>query len=185
MIVADEFMPIYQFSESHEICIEASPRLVREAVDSLTHNDDPFIRALIAVREFPTRLVRAFGLKSASRTEPPFGIEKFVKLRQADDRVIYGLVGRFWRPNFGLEKVTCPDGFLAFKDEGAAKLVMSFYLSTDATGPTLLTTETRVLCPDRRSLFPFSVYWLAIRAPSGFIRRRMLAAIKRKAEKEN
>jgi hypothetical protein len=181
---ADEFMPIYQFSEGHEIRIEAPPRFILRAIDDLRRDDDPLIRALIAIREAPARFARALGLASISRTEPPFGMQRFVKLRQTNDRAIYGLIGRFWRPDFGLEKVTSPDGFLAFEQAGVAKLVMSFCLSADDAGSALLTTETRIFCADRRSLLLFWVYWLAIRAPSGLIRRRMLAAVKRKAESE-
>ena len=47
---------------------------------------------------------------------------------------------------------------------------------------TLLTTETRVYCPDRYSLIMFTTYWLIIRPVSGLLRQRALAAIREIAE---
>jgi hypothetical protein len=49
MSVADEFLPIYQFSERHEIEIQAPTRFILEAVDGFRHDDDQLIRALIAL----------------------------------------------------------------------------------------------------------------------------------------
>jgi hypothetical protein len=183
MNIADKFLPNYQFSERHCILIDAPPHAVLNTIDSFSANDDQLIVSLIAIREAPARLAGAFGFQPGRVSQQAFGMSNFAKLGERDDQVVYGLVGRFWRPSFGLEQVTGADGFLAFEQPGVAKLVMSFSLAQDETGPALLTTETRVFCPDRKSLLLFSLYWMLIRAPSGLIRRRMLAAIKGRAER--
>ncbi len=59
---------------------------------------------------------------------------------------------------------------------------MSFSANPDGAGGVRLITQTRVYCPYRASLAAFTPYWLLIRGASGLIRRRMLAAIRRKAE---
>jgi len=95
-----------------------------------------------------------------------------------------GLVGRFWEiwsGDFGLVAVARPDEFLACNTPRTAKLVIGF--SAEPVGAeTVLTTETRVYCPDRYSLIMFTPYWLAIRPVSGLLRRRALGAIKQIAE---
>ena len=45
-----------------------------------------------------------------------------------------------------------------------------------------LLTETRIFCPDTRSRMMFSLYWVAIRLASGWIRMRILRQLKRDAE---
>lgn len=185
MALADKFLPSYQFSERHSVRVAAPGHAILRAIDNFSGEGDRFISLLIAVREAPARFAGAFGFSTSLKDQSRFGMSSFANLGVSDEQIVYGLIGRFWRPNFGLEKVTNSDCFLAFEQAGVAKLVMSFCLSVDDdTGQTLLTTETRVFCPDRRSLLLFSVYWWVIRAPSGLIRRRMLAAIKSKAENE-
>jgi hypothetical protein len=56
------------------------------------------------------------------------------------------------------------------------------FLAEQVGEVTLLTTETRVYCPDRYSLLMFTPYWLAIRPVSGLLRRRALATIRGIAE---
>ena len=52
-----------------------------------------------------------------------------------------------------------------------------------AGGATRLTTETRVLCADAGSRRRFRVYWAVVRPGSGLIRRMMLRAVRREAER--
>ena len=77
--------------------------------------------------------------------------------------------------------VNGPSEFLASNPPKTAKLVLGF-LAEPVGESTLLTTETRVYCPDRYSLLMFTPYWLAIRPVSGLLRRRMLSAIHEIAE---
>jgi hypothetical protein len=61
--------------------------------------------------------------------------------------------------------------------------VIGYRATPDPIG-TLLTTETRVFCPDPYSLVRFAPYWVLIRIPSGLIRRRTLRAIRTAVEKK-
>jgi len=115
----------------------------------------------------------------------PFTAATFIPLgREGDREIVGGLVGRFWEiwsGDFGLVAVARPDEFLACNTPRTAKLVIGF--SAEPVGAeTVLTTETRVYCPDRYSLIMFTPYWLAIRPVSGLLRRRALGAIKKIAE---
>jgi hypothetical protein len=96
--------------------------------------------------------------------------------------MVAGLIGRFWQLDGGLVPIPDGDAFARFAEPGTPKLVIGFRAATDPLG-TLLTTETRVFCPDLYSLLRFAPYWVLIRIPSGLIRRRSLRAIKAAAEK--
>jgi hypothetical protein len=64
------------------------------------------------------------------------------------------LIGKFWRPDFGLFVVNGPSEYLACNPPKTAKLAIGF-VAEQFGEVTLLTTETRVYCPDRYSLMMF------------------------------
>jgi len=182
MSIIDEFMARYQFSETHSERVGAPAALVLDAIETLDDRDDRLVQALLTAREFPSRLLGAFGVPGALKHETRFGMANFTRLARSESELVYGLVGRFWRPSFGLLPIADADAFLAFDQAGVARLTMSFSATPEAEGAFRLVTQTRVFCPDRRSLAAFAPYWLLIRAASGLVRRRMLAAVRRKAE---
>jgi hypothetical protein len=118
----------------------------------------------------------------------PFTPAHFTPLdRDGDREMVGGLVGKFWqfwRADFGLLVVPGPTEFLACNPPKTAKLVIAFH-AEQVAGATLLTTETRVYCPDRYSLAMFTPYWWAIRPVSGLLRRKALNAIRRIAEDDD
>jgi hypothetical protein len=65
--------------------------------------------------------------------------------------LIAGLIGKFWRPDFGLFVANGPSEFLACNPPKTAKLAIGF-VAEQLGEVSLLTTETRVYCPDRYSL---------------------------------
>ena len=127
---------------------------------------------LMALRTIPSRLLGR---------EAPVGIN-FTPLDGDEYETVAGLIGRFWQPDGGLITIPDADAFARFAEPGTPRLVIGFRATSDPLG-TLLTTETRVFCPDRYSLLRFAPYWALIRIPSGLIRRRTLRAIKAAAEK--
>jgi hypothetical protein len=76
------------------------------------------------------------------------------------------------------------EDFAAFDQPGYAKMAANFRLAPIAGDRAIqLSTETRVACTDASSARRFDRYWWLIRPASGAIRRRWLAAIKRRAER--
>jgi hypothetical protein len=174
MSLLDKHLPRYQFSERHRTRVRASPDQVMRAVATLNRPADRLSDVLLALRTVPSRLV--------GREAPRFGAESFTPLdRDETSETVAGLVGRFWRLDGGLVPIADADAFARFAEPGTPKLVIRFRATPDPLG-TLLTTETRVYCPDRYSLLRFAPYWMLIRVPSGLIRRRSLRAIKAAAE---
>jgi hypothetical protein len=113
---------------------------------------------------------------------PPFGIEQFLQLGQDGERELaFGLVGRFWRADYGLVALHSPAEFEHYDEPGVPKLVLNISTEPAKAGGVWLRTETRVYCNDRASALRFTPYWLLIRPVSGLIRRRLLLRIARAA----
>lgn len=162
--------------------IGATPGAILDTVATLDAEDDPLIRRCLQLREAPARLALKLGLRNALQHTPRFGMHSFSLLARDADQAAYGLIGRFWRSDFGL--LPCADGetFRGFNEPGVARLLLGFRCEPATDGNTRLITETRVHCPDRASRLAFTPYWLAIRPVSGLIRRRILGNIKARAE---
>ena len=180
--IAARLLPEYQFSECHQLEIAATPGTILDAVATREAEDDPLIRRCLQLREAPARLALKLGLRNALQDTPRFGMHSFSLLARDTDQAAYGLIGRFWRSDFGLQSCTDGDAFRQFHEPGVARLLLTFRCEPATGGSTRLITETRVHCPDRASRLAFTPYWLAIRPVSGLIRRRMLNSIKARAE---
>ena len=181
MSLIDKFLPSYQFSERHQVTVRAAPGELLDLIQNFQHPKDRFGDIAMLVRQLPAKLMH---LLAPSRTPRPSPVTRanFIPLaRDGDREMVGGLVGKFWRPDFGLIAVKDASGFLLCNPPKTAKLVIGF-VAEAAGDDTLLTTETRVYCPDRYSLLMFTPYWLAIRPVSGLLRRRMLSAIREIAE---
>jgi hypothetical protein len=177
MSLIDQLLPTYQFSERHSCRVAADPAMVLDAVAAYRPDDDRFFRFLIGLRELPMRL-----LAKADRIPEPFGLHNFTLLARTDEAIVYGLIGKFWRLNYGLTPVASGEAFRSFSANGVAKLALGFSVENASTGQTRLVTETRVHCPDRLSRLSFTPYWILIRPVSGLIRRRILNSVKGMSE---
>lgn len=115
----------------------------------------------------------------------PFGTHNFTLLARTDEAIVYGLIGKFWRLNYGLTPVPNGEAFRSFGENGVAKLALGFSVENASAGQTRLATETRVHCPDRQSRLSFTPYWLLIRPASGLIRRRILNSVRAMSERSS
>lgn len=176
----DRYLSTYQFSEVHACDVAAEPAAILDGVAAYRPAADRFFRLMIGLRELP---MRALGRPDAAR--PPFGLHNFTLLDRSESEIVYGLIGRFWRPDYGLEPVADGAAFLGFDAPQVAKLALAFEARPGPDGRTRLVTETRVSCASRAARLKFTPYWLLIRPVSGLVRRRMLAAIKRDSERSS
>ena len=176
MPLIDDFLPVFQFRERHELVTRASPKALLNAVLLPGVTDDPWARVFIRLREAPDRLL---GSRSGLAGRANFGIDDFMILgRDADHELAFGLVGRFWQRDYGLVTLAHPrQQFAGFSEPGLAKLVLNFSTEALPGGRTRLTTETRVHCVDASARRRFTPYWWLIRPVSGWIRRRLLLRI--------
>lgn len=153
----DDVLPEYQFSERHSVRVHAAAERVYDAIRDVTPREILFFHTLTAIR----RLGRRTG--DSILDAPP------------DEAIIATAT----RCGFRLLADDPPREIVIGMDVAPDTLaVMNFYF-----GSSRLTTETRVFAATPKARAKFALYWLAIRAGSGFIRRMWLRAIKRRAER--
>ncbi len=170
----DDIIPAAHFSERHRRLVAAEPERVWAALQELRTSDLPVTRRLMAIR-------------ALARSEPPKRIldDPPVPALAADPprSIVAGGVMQPWKRGGGAEPPALDAPALrAFADPGWVKCGVDFVLTPHPAG-TLLTTETRVAATDPRTRRRFGLYWLLIRAGSGLIRRELLLATARAAER--
>ena len=190
-MLIDDYLPQWDVRERHHIRVAAPPETVFAALSDTDLAAAPIVRLLLGARALPGALMQGrAGIRSvARRVRAPItlrsfeerGFTRLAELRPAE--LVMGLEGRFWRPDGDL--CTPPAATFASTPPaaGMARGVWNFMLVPNSDGTTDLVTETRVLCADQSTRRRFLPYWLLIRPGSGLIRRYMLRAVKRTAER--
>jgi len=179
-MLIDDFLPDYDFSEKHETTVRASAEKVYAALNSFDFNESAVIRWLFRLRGLTSKnSCDAGGQVLTLRDMTKFG---FVVLgEKLDEEVLFGLVGKFWKPTGDLQRIKAED-FLGFDKSGYAKTTWNFTLAKLAPEEICLKTETRVQCLDEASRRSFNFYWTFIKPFSGWIRQEALRLAKEKAE---
>lgn len=172
MSLHDKYLPHYDFNEVHRKLIDAPAEVIYALIRNQDFSGSWIIRVLFFLRGLPAKKVTIKGLTD----------QKFVVLEEhPNEEIIIGLIGQFWKPTGELQSFE-PNAFISFHGP-FAKATWAFELRSHENKK-LLTTETRIACPDLRTRKFFSRYWFLIKPFSGLIRREMLRAIKVKAERE-
>lgn len=181
-MLLDRWLPEFDVSKRYATRIRASRERVFEEVLRFDFRRSLSTQVLMALRGYAgrssrTRVDRGETLpESLSR----FG---FTPLdRDAGRELVFGLVGRFWRPKGDLRTVPAAD-FQGFREPGFAKAAWNLLLEEDGPGVTRLSTETRVLCLGDAARRKFLLYWRVVEPFSGVIRWSLLRGVRRAAER--
>ena len=172
--VFDRFMPRYHFSERHQIYVDAPQHVAFNAVAATDITDSAIARILLALWRFPTRLLLRESLNR------PISVRDLLVLsHDSPTSLVRGIVvGRISRSQ--AREIT-PQEFPLFDKADCFKSILGFHVTPQGDGA-LVQTETRAWCTSGLALMVFAPYWAVVRLPSGLIRRRLLAHIKRKSE---
>jgi hypothetical protein len=157
----DDFMPVWQFSETHTTHVNAPPERTFASIRPVTVNEIFLFQTLIAIR----RMGRPAppSIMNAPENEPLLHVATRTSFRYlADEPPREMVLGTRVAPN--------------------VVAVMNFLVTPDGRGGSNLSTETRVLAKDDRSRRGFAVYWRIIHPGSDIIRRSWLRAIRKRAE---
>jgi hypothetical protein len=174
----DELMPAFDVAEEHHVLIAAPCSRVWQELFRADFSQLPVVRRLMRLRSLGRRLEP----RPQVPTLEAMARGGFLELaRLPGQEIIFGLIGRFWRPVASVQRGWQPDEFALLVPTGSAKAVWNFAL-TAQNGSTLLTTATRVQCFGRSAKIKFRIYWMLIGFFSGWIRKAMLRAIKLQAE---
>jgi hypothetical protein len=170
----DEVLPEFDLSSRHARRVAAPSEWVAEAVDLLRLGRSAKLLFRIRGVRIPSGPIRDV-LTSAGFTvlaEHP-GVE-----------MVAGTLGRFWafREQANMEAPRDLQAFRAFHRPGWAQGAISIRIEPLDDGSTLVATETRVRCVDAAARGHFVLYWMLIRAFSGWLRRDFLRRVARMAE---
>ena len=171
-MLIEDFLPKYDFAETHDIAVCASAEAVFSAVDEVDLSESWIVRGLLFLRGLPVGHLRLRDLRGSNFE---------VLGTRENEELLIGLAGKFWMPTGHLQKVNAGN-FREFDKKGFAKAVWNFSVDTERENETHLKTETRIRCLDDESRRSFRFYWTFVQPFSGLIRTEMLKVIKKKAE---
>lgn len=182
-MLIDQHMPVAEFAERHALRVHAPPERAYAAARRLDLGGSPVVRALFALRSLPARFTRRgyHGERALGMSAEGLLRSGFVLLdERPPHEFVLGLVGRFWTPAGGIERID-PAEFAGFDRPGMAVAAWNFTVLPTDQG-SLVATETRVRCTDDAARRSFARYWRVVRPFSGLIRMEALRAIRRSAE---
>jgi hypothetical protein len=180
----DEFAPVWQFHEVHEIRIPASPEQVFAAIKRVRADEIRFFHALTWIRrggrQAPPSILNAGERESIIDVALASG---FVSL--ADDPPRELVIGTVVVAPPGTRGTLTPQVFRKPLPPGFALATMNFLVRPDGHGHALVSTETRVFANSPSSRRRFAAYWRIIYPGSAIIRRMWLRAIQQRAMAES
>lgn len=193
----DGLMPSYDVIERHATMVHATPDAVYAAIRSADLTGGLLTRTLFAMRAVPAALFALLrspraGLSQIHERTGRIGVRLAdfervgfrVIAEHPPEEVVIGLLGRFWTPRGDLRADVSVATFGAGPPPGLALAAWNFTIHPQPAGFCELRTETRVCCAADARLW-CRTYWLIVRPGSGLIRRAMLRAIRREAERRS
>lgn len=187
----DDVLPVYESHLLEDITIARPRHEVWTAFREVTLADMPLARALGTARGVPSAIL---GLVRRTHEQAPSRLDaqqsfvaqvldngSFTQVAEDDQReIVWGAIGRFWRPDYGPHPIRQRDEFTAFDQPGFAKLAISVR-AEDAPEGTRLIMESRVHGTSPSAAHTFARYWMAIGLGAHLVVRSLLRAIRRRA----
>lgn len=183
-MILDRVLPDAEFAYATHAVVDAGPDATWQAVLNANLLDGRLTRALFALRELPSTLLRRERPAPLPRvTFGGFGdVEGWVRLGEEPGReLVLGAIGRFWQRGYGWREVA-PEDFVAFDEPGYAKTVAGISLRPYGAR-TLLSYESRTVTTSAGARCRFRPYWLLLRPGIGVVMRSAVAAIRAEAER--
>jgi hypothetical protein len=129
-MLIDDFMPRFDFSETHDIRIRATAENIFRVANEIDLCESLIIRWLFRLRGMSTEKITLRELRKS----------RFEILGENENReLILGLVGKFWTLTGNLQKINSGN-FREFNEKGFAKAVWNFSIA-EAPGESCLTTQ--------------------------------------------
>lgn len=180
-MLLDEVLPEYDAKKRHAISIAAPPHRVYEEVLRYDFASSRVTAVLMTLRGYARRRGLASRVAPGSLRERLEGFAFTLLAEEPGEEIVFGLVGRFWRADGDLQRVSAPE-FASFREPGFAKAAWNLRVGP-GPGPPLseLSTETRVQCLGEDARRKFLRYWRLVEPFSGSIRRSMLRGVRRAA----
>ncbi|GAA2483453.1 hypothetical protein [Streptomyces gobitricini] len=184
----DHWLPGAQWRTHHDRSVAAPEPEAARALKEVTFSEMTVMRPLMTLRTLPSRLLGHSDRKLIAGDADAIQGMKRMGFIVLDDvpggELIMGFVGQPWKPSLPKAVVPglSPEEFMAFDRPGYVKGVFGLWAEPGGAGARLH-TETRVYATDPRAARRFKPYWLVIEPFSSLMRRDLLGAVGRRAER--
>jgi len=178
--VLDQFMPVYEVAERHEIRVAAPAAITSEAARSFDLERSWIVHAI-----FTGRRGLLSGTHSATRHLSLGELQSMgwgVLADAPGHELVFGAVTQPWRGDVRFRPLA-PATFAAFDSTGYVKIAWT--LTVDSLGPTdsRFRTETRALTTDGGSRALFRRYWAVFSPGIVLIRWQAIRLVRADAER--
>jgi len=176
----DQFVPVWEFSEFHEIKIAAPPERVYAAVKSVQADEIALFNALTWIRRGGRELPES--ILNAGVQKPLLDVatqSNFIWLADEAPREL--VIGTIIAAPPRVARDLTPALFRKRVSHRLTLAAMNFAVHPDGSGGSIVSTETRVHANNPASRRAFAVYWRLIYPGSAIIRRMWLRAVERRA----
>lgn len=171
------FLPRYSFGSRHQAEVRASQERTFAALQGSSLAEAPLAKLLMRLRGYgkPTPRDGHDFAQHLARLG-------FIRLSVVPPHeMVFGIVGRFWRPDGCIVPLTASE-FVLFEQPGYAKAAWNLAAHELNPGRTLLSTETRIQVFGSEAKLKFAAYWTLVKPFSGMVRRSLLRRVKHLAE---
>ncbi|MFY9552009.1 MAG: hypothetical protein WAU32_12720 [Thermoanaerobaculia bacterium] len=110
-----------------------------------------------------------------------FGFTKLDELPVSE--LVFGLAGRFWRPDGGLRRIPDREAFVNFAEDDCVKVAWNLLIGATDGISCELSTETRIQYFGGAARRKFRIYWAVVGPFSSLLRRALLSGVQRRAER--
>jgi hypothetical protein len=179
----DSQLPTYDVVLTEHLVVEADTALVFAAArgfDFMT-TTSRLVTALMTARSVPSRLLGrpvVTPQKLVLATEPGT-LPGWLVLGEVPGReVVFGAVGRFWKPDIEWHDDLAPDQFASFEEPGWGKIACHLLVRPDGPDRSVLSYECRTATTDPASQAQMSRYWWLIRPFVAYVLRAVLRTIR-------
>ncbi len=179
----DEFLPVWQFRETHSIIVAAPPERVYQAMKQVRADEILLFRTLTWIRrggrDLPESILNAGSREALIDVAIKSGFGSLAD--EAPKELVIGTV--VLAPSRTHGSLT-PNFFRTPPPPGFAIAAMNFTVRPDGAGGSRVSTETRVFASGPSAKRRFARYWRLIYPGSALIRRMWLRAIRERSLRE-
>jgi hypothetical protein len=176
----EEFIPVPDISESHEILVRAPANVVFEVAENLDIRSIPSVDAIFKLREC------IFRSRSEERTARSLVAETQslgwrILANRPGEELVMGAVTQPWLGKVKFRSIA-PDVFLSFSEPGIVKIAWTIEVEPVTPEYTRFRTQTRVCATDSWSRTRFRIYWAFAGPLIVLIRKLVNREVRRIAE---
>jgi hypothetical protein len=186
-----ELMPEPDIVMRHVRGVHAPPERVFAALGTTDFGKSGLIALLFALRAIPALLAAPGETIAALRKRQAHSaltLDRLAKqgfglvAERPGSEIVLGVTGRFWKAS-AKPKPADREQFRAGPPAGEVLVAWNFLVEPAPDQHSRLSTETRIVAADVDTRLAFKRYWLVVHPGSALIRRSMLAAIAREANR--